>query len=258
VNDAPALREADVGVAMGLSGSDVTKAAADLVLLDDHFATIVKAVELGRATFANVGRFLTYHLTDNVAGLAPFAAGALTGRQLPLAIGVLQVLALGIGTDMLPALALGAEPPSRRILSGRVRRRGLIDGSASAAIALGQMTNAFACRSETLPVWRQKLLSKRLLVGAVAAELVLPRSFSAFRRLPDSWAAHGRPHLAGASPSAPSRSSSSSMQPIRRCAGGDSDRSSAKTRRGVHAAYTSHGIARGRGISPTFLGCFHG
>jgi magnesium-transporting ATPase (P-type) len=305
VNDAPALREADVGVAMGLSGSDVTKAAADLVLLDDHFAIIVKAIELGRATFANVGRFLTYHLTDNVAGLAPFAAGALTGRQLPLAIGVLQVLALGIGTDMLPALALGAEPPSRRILSGRVRRRGLIDGrllrrallilgateaacalatfvavlysrgwpwaatptsstlavasgSASAAIALGQMTNAFACRSETLPVWRQKLLSKRLLVGAVAAELVLPRSFSAFRRLPDSWAAHGRPHLAGASPSAPSRSSSSSMQPIRRCAGGDSDRSSAKTRRGVHAAYTSHGIARGRGISPTFLGCFHG
>ena len=128
VNDAPALREADVGVAMGLSGSDVTKAAADLVLLDDHFATIVNAVELGRATFANVRRFLTYHLTDNVAELAPFAAWALTGGQLPLAIGVLQVLALDIGTDMLPALALGAEPPSRRIMSGRVRQRSLIDG----------------------------------------------------------------------------------------------------------------------------------
>ena len=220
VNDAPALREADVGVAMGLSGSDVTKAAADLVLLDDHFATIVNAVELGRATFANVRRFLTYHLTDNVAELAPFAAWALTGGKLPLAIGVLQVLALDIGTDMLPALALGTEPPSRRIMSGRVRQPRLIDGrllrrallvlgvteavcalatfvavllsrgwtwgatpaastiaiasgSAFAAIALGQMANAFACRSETQPVWRQRLGTNRLLIAAVTAELVL-------------------------------------------------------------------------------------
>jgi magnesium-transporting ATPase (P-type) len=238
VNDAPALREADVGVAMGLSGSDVTKAAADLVLLDDHFATIVNAVELGRATFANVRRFLTYHLTDNVAELAPFAAWALTGGKLPLAIGVLQVLALDIGTDMLPALALGTEPPSRRIMSGRVRRRSLIDGrllgrallvlgvteavcalttfvavlssrgwtwgatpaasiltiasgSAFAAIALGQMANAFACRSETQPVWRQRLGTNRLLIGAVTAELVLLGVFLGFpplaRLLGGSW-----------------------------------------------------------------------
>ena len=148
VNDAPALREADVGVAMGQSGSDVTKAAADLVLLDDHFATIVNAVELGRATFANVRRLLTYHLTDNVAELAPFAAWALTGGQLPLAIGVLQVLALDIGTDMLPALALGAEPPSRRIMSGRVRKRSLIDGRLlrRALLVLG-VTEAVCARS---------------------------------------------------------------------------------------------------------------
>jgi magnesium-transporting ATPase (P-type) len=238
VNDAPVLREADVGVAMGLSGSDVTKAVADLVLLDDHFATIVKAVELGRATFANVRRFLTYHLTDNVAELAPFAAWALTGGKLPLAIGVLQILALDIGTDMLPALALGAEPPNRRILSGRVRQHSLIDGrllrrallvlgvteavcalttfvavlssrgwtwdstpaattlaiasgSAFAAIALGQMANAFACRSETQPVWRQRLGTNRLLIGAVTVELVLLGVFLGFpplaRLLGGSW-----------------------------------------------------------------------
>ena len=81
------------------------------MLLDDDFATIVAAVEQGRATFANIRRFLTYHLTDNVAELTPFVVWALSGGRFPLALGVLQILALDIGTDLLPALALGAEPP---------------------------------------------------------------------------------------------------------------------------------------------------
>ncbi|MEP7738870.1 cation-transporting P-type ATPase [Nocardioides sp. 31GB23] len=231
VNDAPALREADVGVAMGASGSDVAREAADLVLLDDHFATVVTAVELGRATFQNVRRFLTYHLTDNVAELAPFAAWALTGGNLPLAIGVLQVLALDIGTDMLPALGLGAEPPRPDVMHGP-HRRTLVDravlmraflvlGATEAAMALGvfasvllaggwrwgqepsaallatssgatfatiafaQMANAFACRSTSRPIWRLDPRQNRLVLAAVAAEVLLLVAFLSLPPLPD-------------------------------------------------------------------------
>ncbi len=128
VNDGPALREADIGIAMGASGSDVAREAADLVLLDDNFATIVAAVKQGRATFANARRFLTYHLTDNVAELTPFAIWALSGGRFPLALGVLQVLALDIGTDTLSAAALGSEPAAPHVMtqppsSGRLLNR---------------------------------------------------------------------------------------------------------------------------------------
>jgi calcium-translocating P-type ATPase len=121
VNDAPALRAADIGVAMGRRGSAVAKEAADMVVTDDNFASIVTAVREGRALYANMGKFVTYIFASNVPELVPFLAFVFL--RIPLPLTVMQILAVDLGTDLVPALALGAEAPEADIMDRPPRGR---------------------------------------------------------------------------------------------------------------------------------------
>jgi len=158
VNDAPALRHADIGVAMGRSGTDVAREAATMVLTDDNFATIVTAVDAGRRVFANVRKFVLYIFAHAVPEVIPFLIFALSGGAIPLPLTVLQILAIDLGTETLPALALGREPAEPGLMDRppRPRRTGVID--------------------------RRLLLRAWLLLGGVSALLVMGGYFYTLMR----------------------------------------------------------------------------
>jgi Ca2+-transporting ATPase len=209
VNDAPAVKESDIGVSMGISGTDVTKQAADLVLLDDNFATLVSAVSEGRGIYSNIRKFVRYLLSCNIGEVLTMFLGIIMG--MPMVLLPTQILLVNLVTDGLPAVALGVEPidpddmkrPPRKAaesffaggLMGKIIFRGILIGlltlgaftvllqlSGSVDIArtgalltlvLSQLMHVFECKSEKRNIFTVNYLSNPKLIFAVLSSLAV-------------------------------------------------------------------------------------
>lgn len=207
VNDAPAVKEADIGVSMGQTGTDVTKEAAALILLDDNFATLVAAVEEGRTIYQNIRKFIRYLLSCNIGEVFTMFFAMLCGMPIPLL--PIQILLINLATDGLPAVALGLEPPDKDVMARKPRRandsvfsnglgftivmRGLLIGlttvgvfvsmldagiqaartAALVTLVCTQLIHVFECKSETRGLFSINPLNNLWLVGAVLVSVAM-------------------------------------------------------------------------------------
>jgi Ca2+-transporting ATPase len=192
VNDAPALKKADIGIAMGITGTDVTKEAASMTLTDDNFASIVAAVEEGRGVFDNIKKYLMFLLSSNIGEICLMAAATLLGLPLPLS--AVQILYVNLATDGLPALALAVDPPEADLMRRRPRnpRTGIFTRPVMTLMVLGGLWSAAA--NISLFIWALRSgVSIEEAMTMTFVSLVLIQFFKAYNFRSDRNSILNRP-----------------------------------------------------------------